>query len=302
MPKESGFEKVEPKEEEKAKSKIIFSFFRHGKKEEAKPGQSDYEVLLTKEGRIQAYQKGEEIKPQKEVAIAIGSPRKRAQETVARILFAEDFPPEMSFEEIKEKVQNELDEQYKLGPRRVRKIIADPRLNFVTYEECSKAVKEKRILPFLVYESDNLILEKYRDERLVCLTSYAGNVAEIIKKYLAVGSTFERIVQKDPEKYAQYGNQLERYLGTHLAVGESFLAKVVEKAKGRNALKEWVTKNPSGFKETEGFTVEIIPGKILIRYQLEEGKEETIEMKPEILDEIIKEKEELNRRIEESKK
>lgn len=297
MPKESGFEKVEPKEiKEEVKSRVILRFFRHGKKEEAKLGQSDYEVLLTQEGRIQAHEKGKKIKPQKDVSLAIGSPRRRAQETAARIMLAEEFGLDKSFEEIEKK----LEESFKIG----KKIVEDPRLDFTTYEESSKAVKEKRVLPFLVYESDNLILEKYKDEKLGCLTRYAGNVAEIVKKYLAVSSVFERIVQEKPEKY---GNQLERYLGTHQGVGESFLAKIIKKVKGEKVLKEWVTKNPSGFKETEGFSLEIIPGaephegKILIRYQLEEGKEETIEIKPELLDEMIKEKEELNKKIQELK-
>lgn len=291
---EGRFEKLE---KEPPKSKVILYFFRHGKKQEKQPGQSDYDVLLTTEGAKQAYEKGKEIKPQKEVAIAIGSPRKRAQETATRILFAEDFPPDVSFEEMRKKIQEELDQEYRLGPGRVKKIIAEPRLDFTPYEELSKAVKEKRAVKFLVEESDDLILKR-KDENATCFTRTAGNVAEIVKKYLTIASAFEKIVKEKPEKYATFGNQLERYLGTHQTVGECFLAKVIEKIKGKEALKEWVEKNQSGFKETEEFSLEIIGGeKILLHYPLEEGKEETLEVELKVIEEIIKEKEEFNRKI-----
>ncbi len=287
----------ESKEIKESKSKVILHVLRHGEKAEKLPGQSDYEVLLSEVGRTQARKKGEEINLQPEVGLVVGSPRKRTLQTGLEALFYKYFTPEASFEEIQEKIQEELDKEYKLGPGRVKKFIEEKGLDFVPYEELTNAVKRKEVVKFLVEESDKLILEK-KDKNSTCWTRAATNVAKIIKKYLTVGTVFENIVEKNPEKYAPYGNQLERYLVTHQSIGESFLAKVIEKVKGKESLEKWVEKYKGGFKETEGFSLEILGGKeILIHYSSEEGKEETIKITPELIDELIKEGEEFEKKI-----
>lgn len=290
-------EKLESKEQ--PTSRIVLEFFRHGKKEKEKDGYPEYNVRLTPEGRQQADEKGKKLHPQPEIAIAVGSLKTRAQETAARVMLEkkEKITPDMSLEEI-EKI---IAQEQKFG----KKITADPRLGFnlngPVAEKIIGAEKEEKIMEYLVYKSDEEA-KKMKDKETTTYSRYAGNIAELIKKYLNIAPNFDRIVRRHPDRYKKYNNQMERYFGTHLAVSESFLAKVLEKSKGIEDRNRFVDSVKNGFKETEGIRVEINTfangQKIELKYKLGK-KDESTEISPEILDEIIKERDELNRKIEE---
>lgn len=286
--------------QEQPTSKIVLEFFRHGEKEKQQEGQPEYDIRLTPKGREQAKEKGKKIKPQPEVSLAIGSPRKRTQETAERIMLAEkeEITPGMSLEEIEKVINSEQ----KYG----KKIITDPRLNFSLEGPVGKKIHENfkagRLLPYLVYKSDKDAAD-LEDNQGSNWSKLAGNIAEIIQKYTKIAPNFDRLVNQKPEEYVQYKNQMERYLGTHQGITESFLAKVLEKTKGAEFKDEFVKSVGGGFKETEGVRIEIISSpdgqKIEVKYKMGD-KEEMLELPQEVLEEIIKERNELNRKIEES--
>ncbi len=303
--KEKFEQKLEPKEQ--PTSRIILEFFRHGKREKTKyeRGEAPEEDIeeeialpLTKEGRQQMTKRGKEMHSQPEVALSVGSPRKRTQETAARVMLAEKekITPEMSLEEIEEIINSEQ----KYG----KKIISDPRLDFNVSgpagEKLHQAYLEGKTMQHLIYESDKDAIE-LKDSESTTYSRAAGDLSELITKYLKIAPNFDKIVKKNPEKYAPYNNQMERYLGTHLSNPGAFLAKVLEKTKGEKERDEFVKAIGGGFKQGEGFRVEInnTPEgmKLEIKYEID-NKKENIEVPPEILDEIIKERDELDEKIE----
>jgi hypothetical protein len=253
MPEQSHLEN-EPKE--KAKTKIILEFFRHGEKEKAdKP---ENQIRLTEKGRVMATTRGKDIKPQPKVAIAFASPRERAQETAGRVILANTrrIADNMTLEEMENLISNEL----KAG----KKIVSDNRLDFQQdrnspYGQRHLAeFKAGRIMDFMVNESDGLAQEMH-DPVAFSHSRIAANIAEILQKYLKIGNNFEKIVEKNPDKYSEYGNQLERYFGTHQTVGESFIAKLLENTQGTEARDRYLKEvGSSGVAELQGFQVEII--------------------------------------------
>lgn len=294
---------------EKPTSRIVLEFFRHGKREKTKHelGETSEEdvneqinLSLKPEGRKQATEKGKKIHPQPEVALSVGSPRKRAKETAVRVMLAEKdkITPEMSFEEI-EKV---ISPEQKYGKR----IIADPRLDFNVEgpvgEKANKAYYAGRTMQYLIYESDQDAI-KLKDKESTTYSRAAGNVAELIKRYADIAPNFDKVVKNNPKKYAQYNNQMERYFGSHQSVIEPLLVKVLEKIKGIEYRDKFIESLGAGFKDAEGFRVEInnTPQgpEIEIKYKM--GDKDGSEKLPyKTLEEIIEDKDELNKKIKES--
>ena len=283
-----------PEMEKQIETKIILEFMRHGKKEDDKT-KANEELMLTPEGKAQAVAKGKELGPQPEVSIAWGSPRKRSQETAVHVMLAnEEIDPDASLEEMEKLIAKEI----KIG----KKIIEDERLNFniegPAGEEAEAAFKRGEYVPFLVKESDKLAIE-LDDKASSTYTTQAGNVAEIIERYTKIGDNFNRIASKT-DKYEKFGNQLERYLGTHQGVVECFVAKVLEKTEGIEKRDEFVKSVGGGFGEAEGIHIEIINSgsdqKIKIDFGIN-GNKESIGIDKEILESIIKEREEFEKKV-----
>ncbi len=93
---------------EKPSSRIILEIFRHGKKEDRKDLPNEL-LMLTPEGKQQAIKKGQELHPQPDVSVAVGSPKRRTQETPGRAMLVErkDITSEMSLEEIEKQLRKE---------------------------------------------------------------------------------------------------------------------------------------------------------------------------------------------------
>ncbi len=285
---------------EKPSSRIVLEIFRHGKKESRKDLPNEL-LALTPEGRQQAIEKGKELHPQPDVAVAKGSPRRRTQETAGRAMLVEreDITPEMNLEEIEKTISKEQ--------RYGKKIISDPRLDFEMGGPISKKVREavvaNNLLNYVIYESDKDATEM-KDDKTFTYSRSAGNLAELLKKYINIAPKFNKIVEKKPGKYAQYNNQMERYMGTHQTIPESLLAKALEKIEGKEGRDKFVKSvGSAGMGETQGIRVEInnTPQgvKTNIKYRLGD-REETLELPEEVLDEIIEDRDELNRKIKES--
>lgn len=236
-------------------TKVVLEFMRHGKKQ-ADPSKPDEEIRLSEAGRAQADARGAELHAQPEVALAVGSPRERTQETASRAMLPDSIDPAMTLEGIEEMIR----EQSRHGEYG-RKILEDPRLNFDITGPAGKlgekAFADGRYLQWVIGESDGQAREM-KDTVSTTYTRQAGNIAEIVAKYIGVGNAFQRIASKADGKYEEYGNQLERYLGTHSGVSESFVAKVLEEVSGGEARDEFLQSAGSGFAETKGIHIEIV--------------------------------------------
>lgn len=148
-------------------------------------------------------------------------------------------------------------------------------------------------MPHLIEKSDQRAIET-NDKESSTYTRFAGNIAEILDRYAKIGDNFNRIVSKT-DKYEKFGNQLERYLGTHQGVAECFLAKALEKIEDIEKRDEFVKAVGGGFGESEGIHIEIINSgneqKIKIDYEIN-GSKESMEIDRSVLEGIIDERKE----------
>jgi len=284
--------------EKSYRSRVVLSIFRHGEKEKTPPpGKTgDEEVLLTPAGRKGAIEKGDIFRLPEEgmaQAVAIGSPRKRAQETAAFVMAGEEetVTGEETLEELKKKLDGGKTYGSKTG--------TSERLNFDmgsgTYEEqMMKAFKSGKFIEWLAKESDSFA-ESVNELKGSTYSRSAGNVAELVKNYLRAGKRFDELV-----KTKKYADTMQRFLGTHQSVGECFLAKVIEKTAGLEEREKFLQLIGTGFGFVEGFQIEIDTPKqgnepkIKLFFR-RRGKDEKdvyefhTEITPELLDEIIEE-------------
>ena len=195
-----------------------------------------------------------------------------------------------SLDELKGKLESDL----KIG----KKIGIEERLNYFEdvsteyYKRVWEHIRGGDILRFLVNESDK-VAKELGDDKTLTYSKSARQIAEIIKKYLKVSPRWNELVT---DKTKSYSDTLERFLGTHQTIPESFLAKCIEKTKGveeRNKFIEML--DNKGFDYTEGFDLEILStasGPVLhVYYKRIRDKEEPYifdqEINIELIDEII---------------
>ncbi|MDP4000877.1 MAG: histidine phosphatase family protein [bacterium] len=280
---------------------IRLEFFRHDEKAKPTEGQPDTTVRLTPKGRVAATEAGKNLNPEPEVAVAFGSNRERSVETAMRGMLAnqEEIGPDTTLEDIRELVAG----QVKVG----RKDMVSPNLNFdwsgsKEFNEPAMArYAAKDGLRFLVEDSDQLV-EKLKDQTSTSWSRQAGNIAELIKKYYEILPTWQRVAAEHPEKYAQFNNEMQRFMGSHQTVTESFLMKVIEKTEGREAVMKFIESLPdkNGFGFSEGFTINLIiddAGRdIVMNY-----KDRQWTLTPELINEIINDKKELDKSVRENK-
>jgi len=250
-PKQEFIENME--QEKKYTSRIKLSFFRHGEKENDK-SKPDYQIRLTESGRKDSVEKSDTLNIKQ--SVAFGSQRKRTQETAALRMAGnqEEITGEETLEELKRKLDSEF---HGVGS----KIGVDRKLNFhidtesdfgkTSLENC----KDGHYLKFLVENSDKMAKET-EDKKSFTYSKGASNVAKIIEKYLKISDRWDNLVQNSQKNY---DDTLERYFGTHLSVGECFLARVIEETEGKERRDEFIQAlNNQGFDYNEGFDLEIL--------------------------------------------
>ncbi len=222
------------------------------------------------------------------MSLGWGSPRERTQETAYRVMLAEKgLSPDASLEEIEAVIAQEL----KVG----KKMMADERLDFnmkgPVGKESYDAFMAGRGLSYTIFDSDRRAIET-GDKESSTYTRFAANIAELIMRYLKVNENFNRLAAQT-DKYEKFGNRLERYLGTHQTIVESFLAKILEKIEGPEKKAEFVKSVGEGFGETKGIRVEITKKgeeeSISVIYEIN-GQKETLEIGEDLLKEIIEER------------
>lgn len=254
---------------EKYSSKIKLHVFRHGEKEDAdKP---DEKIHLTEQGRKDTVANSDADSVGQ--SVAYGSPRERSQQTAGLEMTGgrEEVTGEESFEELMEKLNNDIEIGSKVG--------IDDRLNFSADKGTgfAKWVKWE-------YENDNLLRSFIKSSEFAAhilreggvhtYSRYAENVAKLLDRYVHASDRWGELVQ-DNEK--DYDKELERFLGTHALVGESFLAKVIERTAGVEERDKFIDAVGSqGFGFNEGYDIKIVnrDGEKQIRISYESESEE----------------------------
>jgi hypothetical protein len=235
------------------KSVIELRFFRHSIKE-TDATKSDNEIELTEEGRVLAKDRSEEDTNVSQ-SIAFGSPRKRTQETALFVMTGkeENITGDESFDELKDKVEKDVSVGSKIG--------VDANLDFKEdkdseyHKELMRSFSEGRYLKYLIEDSDKRA-EELGDTVSATYTRQAQQIAQIVKKYEKISPRWSELVTKNPEKYTKL---LERFMGTHQGVAESFLAKVMEIYTADTELRDKfvASLNNKGFNFVEGLKLYI---------------------------------------------
>lgn len=240
---------------EKYSSKIILHFFRHAQRDFNKKT-PDIKSPLSAEGKKQAIGKNEETNLLQ--SVAFGSASIRTQETAGLVMAGIDHTilDYENFDELKNKLNNELMVGSKIGVDSHLDIKTDDSTEY--FKLLSKHSKEGDLLKFLVHESDTLA-KKYNDKVTDTYSSLAKRMAEIIKKYLKIAPHWNKLVE---DKGKSYIGSLERFFGTHQTMQESFLAKIIKKTKGVAERNKFIKSiQDVGFDYVAGFDIEILNTK-----------------------------------------
>jgi len=288
----------EAQEQAPKPAKIRLELFRHDAKTKdtvAGPREGDSEVRLTPEGRKHATEVGKAKDPKPEVSISYGSPRERAQETALRHMLANDerITGDSSLEEMRELIGGELKYGRKdaISPLLDFEMEGNPEFNKVAYDHY---LNKKDMLDWLKNESDDVV-RQLNDPDSSSYSRQAGNVAELIQKYVKVYPRWKQIVDQDPQKYAEFDNEMQRHLGSHQGVTESFLMKVIEKTEGREGVDRFIDSLSSrnGFDLSEGFSVNISGDEqeptLTFRFRDQEWQ-----VSPSMIEQMVQERDELN--------
>lgn len=276
-------------------SEVVLRFFRHERKDKATEGKPDRWALLTEQGRRDAVTKSQKNNMSR--SVAFGGPRERSQHTAGLVMAGQEegVTGNETLEELKGKLNKvfneELGKEFTFG----RKIAIDERLDFYIDEESDFGKKlleeyaKGEYLKFSVEKSDDLA-ESLQDTKADTYSRMAGRIAEIVKKYIDISVTWNRIVQE--KKYEDEDMVLKRFNGTHQGVAESFLAKVIEKTKGVDERDAFVSVLHNGFDFAEGFDIKIetIEGKeqrIRISFKKEKEGKTVFEFNEIVSQEII---------------
>ena len=250
-------------ENEPPEPSIRLEFFRHDEKDKpttAGPRIGDEFVRLTQKGREHSTEVGKTKNPEPEVGLAYGSSRERSTEAALRQLLAEET--EIGSNDSLEDIQRKISEQLTVG----KKNIVSENLNFnwdgsqefhdVAYDHY---LRTKDALVFILEESDALV-RKIGDEKSTSYSRAAARIAELVEKYIEIFPQWEKITAKDPEKYAQHQNEMQRFMGSHQDALEPFLLKIIDMTNGRAAVEAFIDSLPdkNGFGFGEGFSVRIV--------------------------------------------
>ena len=252
------FKKSENSNEEMNSSTIDLHFLRHSIKSKDKY-EDDRMVPLTEAGaqlaKDNAYQDVNLAQ-----AVAFGSDRIRAQQTAGLAMAGvhDEIVGNETPEELKEKLKN---------GNTFGKIAVDDRLDFKDDESTplgkkfTEALGQGKYLKFTIEDSDRLAKE-LGDTSGAHYSRKAADVAQVVEKYLKVAPRWNKLVNEkkiDGTNEQKYQQTLERYLGTHQGMQESFLAKLIEKTEGlakRDAFVQVL--GDKGFDYMEGFETKIV--------------------------------------------
>lgn len=245
-------------------SKVVLNFFRHGEKNPT-PGTDE----LTKDGRQKAVADFSnrfpiDGNPHK---VAFGSWIKRSEETAALALENSNLDSELvdSYDSVQdltkainaEAVGPDGEKGLKHGSKTgVRENLGFKLKKGPVMDSALAAIKNNTFLKWVANESDAMISED--DKESWGLNRQAANIASEIDRYVKMSGNFDKLVsKKEKEGVEDFGDTLERFMGSHSGVLESFLVKLIQKTKGEEEKNKFVNALPEAFNFLEGFSVEI---------------------------------------------
>lgn len=294
-------------------SSELLHFGKHQMKGDPVKGENSEALGL--EGMMAAFEHGKKREGVSDTAVAFGSEvgvpgNERSVHTalmdLAGALGIEGVTGKESLEELKHKI-NQHDKRV-FGSRAA----IDTRLGFVVKnasykQENADAIRKKQLLRYLIEQSDATMLRENILEDY-SYTRAAGSLAEVVKKYALISKRWDELAN-DPQK--NYGKVLERFLGSHSGIVDSFLLRLVEKLKGPNERDKLIEAlgNGKGLEHGEEFDIRIdkLTGRdeprIRVIFQRKAPDGETVtyhldeEVPLEVLDELIADKNLLNAKI-----
>lgn len=280
---------------------IRLEFFRHDEKTkliEDADNTDDSKVRLTERGRVKATAKGQLKNPHAEVAVSFGSGRERSQETALRHMLAEELSvtPDMSLEDMREEVGRSVS----FGKKDA--VTGNLDFDWDSNEQFHDAAYERYLdskdaLKFIWKDSDGLVKE-LKDDTSSSYSRLAGNVAELVFKYITIFPRWKNLANEKPEKYKAFDNEMQRFFSSHQGVLESFLMKVMEKNEGAKGVENFINSlaDKNGFGFSEGFSVEILEqnGETVVHIQYKDKK---WFVSPNMIQEIVQERDLLNKEI-----
>lgn len=233
--------------EQPAHSTVELNFFRHDEKDGDK---------LTIAGRHNAVIEGNNEDNDNIHSVSFGSPKARSRETALLRRWGSKLSTDFidsytTVNELAEEI-NKL-EEIKVGSKTNTRKELDFKLDKgPILDAATKAINENRYFDWLVHENSNFIPAGSKEDW--SLNRQAANIASEIDRYVKISVRFDKLVE---EKGAKYGNKMERFLGSHSGVLESFLIKVIEKTKGTEEAERFAQVVPEGFNFSEDFSAKI---------------------------------------------
>lgn len=239
--------------------RIRLELFRHDEREEiAEPGIQDVDlnrkIHLSQKGRTNSRLKGIDKNPNPQVALAYGSMRDRTIETSLRhILSDKEDLDSLDYDNILNLAKHGSMKKY------IRTPLLD--YDYDSNEQFRREIdthyfEKKDMLRFLYCESDDLA-ERLKDKKSTTYSRSASNIAKLINKYIQVLPAWSKLTTDKPEKFREYGFELQRFMGSHGGNLECFLMKVIERQQGEKGVMDFINSlpDPNGFGYSEGYTV-----------------------------------------------
>lgn len=244
-------------QEREKESKVILYLFRHAEADrESSPDNINF--ALTKRGRDQGLEKAKSIPGERNPnqSAAVGAPRKRAWMTATLAMTGDDT---INGAESLEELRKKLDGQ---GKKDCSRIKINPRLDFYMDKKSpfgKKALEARNIhhnyLKFIVEKSDDLAID-LKDPNASTYSRQAAGVAKVVRNYAAIAHQWNKLANSGEKKYSD--PNLERFLGSHGGVIESFLLKVIEKTyEGVAERDKLIGLIGNQFANTEGIEISI---------------------------------------------
>lgn len=287
-----------PEQEREYTSRVLLHFARHGDKTKDVGDGSNVVQVLTELGKQQGWEKGEKFAPAKPTAMAFGGDVIRSQEMGGHMLAGAENRDDITGDETLDELRTKLDKGRKIGTR----LGVDPRLSFhyetpAVRETSDAAYDRGEGLRWFIDESDKFIAE-HGNDRETSYSRMASNIAQILQKYAKIAPNYNRIVSEE-EKMKQYGDTLERFMGSHAGAIDFFLCKLIEVISGSEERDRLVRMlGNQMFDVGEGFDIEIAmvddQPEMTINYERKgKGDEEDFifheTIGPEVLEQIIEE-------------
>lgn len=281
---------------------IRLEFFRHDEKLKGHSQQpedklSDEEIRITKAWKQHAREVWKEKKIRSK-AVGYSSPRKRAQETLYHTLNFPWIAPDASLEEIKEILPN-------FPKNEIHSIRIDKHLDFYFWEdgktdaekqainEVYEAYNSKKYIYFIFDKSDNWLV-KLKDKNISSYSKCAGDIAEMILRYYNLKDAWTKKIDRMKKNIEIKSWEIQRLFCTHAWVLELFLMKVIEKQRGREAVRQFIEHYWfwNGFGYSEWYSIVITQNGATLNF-----KDESFEISEELLKDIIKDRDDLYAKI-----